>query len=131
MASILVVDDEPAICSLMTVFLTGEGYWVRTAANGQQALAALARGPLPDLILLDLCMPVMPGRAVLAAVRADRNWRDIPVVVLTASAPGSPEMPLPGTYETLLQKPFDLDELLATVRQHTKPTVDYEAAASC
>lgn len=131
MASILVVDDEPAICALLRVFLTSEGYWVRAAANGKEGLAVLERGPLPDVILLDLSMPVMTGRAMIEALRADRRLRGIPVVVLTASAPGSAVMPPSGTFAMLLHKPFDLDELLAVVRQYTGPTVNFEAVASC
>lgn len=131
MSSIMVIDDEPAICTLLSVFLTSEGYWVRTAANGKEGLDSLERGPRPDLVLLDLSMPVMTGRALIEAVRANRSLCDIPVIVLSASAPGSPVMPAPGTFDAFLHKPFDLDQLLAVVRQYTAPIVNFEAVASC
>lgn len=131
MASVLVVDDEPAICTLLSVFLTTEGYHVRTAANGREALASLERGPRPDLILLDLNMPILTGREVIHTLRANQAWRSIPVVVLTASAPGSAVMPPAGTFSVLLHKPFDLDELLAIVNRLIGPLVSFDAVASC
>jgi CheY-like chemotaxis protein len=75
---ILIVEDNPDTRETLADFLAFEGYAVRGAANGQEALTVLQKEPLPDLILLDLMMPVMDGcefrrRARLPAERADRS----------------------------------------------------------
>jgi CheY-like chemotaxis protein len=69
MPSVLVVDDNPAIRKLATFLLETRGYHVETAANGADALAAVQRG-VPDLVVLDLHMPVMDGPSFAEAARA-------------------------------------------------------------
>ncbi len=69
--SILIVDDEPQICDVLTQFLTGRGYRVRSAPNGQAGLAEVDANP-PQLIVLDLNMPGMNGVEVLRRLRAKR-----------------------------------------------------------
>jgi CheY-like chemotaxis protein len=82
-AHILVVDDEPDISALVAYHLAREAYRVRTAASGPEALraAALER---PDLIVLDLMLPGMPGLAVLEELRRRPETQDVPVILLTA-----------------------------------------------
>ena len=79
---VLVVDDDPAVHDLLQRSLTREGYSVRTAATGPEALA-LARELRPRLITLDVMMPSMDGWSVLAALKADPATREIPVVMCT------------------------------------------------
>ena len=84
MTTVLVVDDEPLIAMALEAALEDAGYRVATAANGRQGLERLAEAPRPDLVLLDMMMPVMNGPAMLAAMAADPELARIPVVVLSS-----------------------------------------------
>ena len=84
MTTVLVVDDEALIAMALEAALEDAGYRVATAANGRQGLERLAEAPRPDLVLLDMMMPVMNGPAMLAAMAADPALRGIPVVVLSS-----------------------------------------------
>ncbi len=112
MMRFLVVDDDEGIRESLTEFLEDEGHQVMSAENGADGLSKLAAmTPAPDLILLDLMMPVKDGFAFRSEQRADERFSGIPVVVMSA-------MPrLEGRWETLgareyLQKPFELAALL-------------------
>ena len=80
---ILVVDDEPDICSALHMCLEHAGYHVTTAGNGRAALEQVAAAR-PDLILLDVMMPEVDGFEVLKRLRADAATADIIIVLLTA-----------------------------------------------
>jgi CheY-like chemotaxis protein len=84
MATILVVDDEPLIAMALEAVLEDAGHRVATAANGRQGLERLAQAPRPDLVLLDMMMPVMSGPAMLAAMAADPGLDGVPVIVLSS-----------------------------------------------
>ena len=107
--TILVVDDEPDIREMISEMLLLDGYRVRTAPNGKIALGQ-ARLNRPDLIVLDLMMPVMNGWQFLEAQQEDPCLAGIPVVVVTAALDARVE----GA-AMLLRKPFDLDTLLKAV----------------
>ena len=81
--SILVVDDEPNIALSLKFLMEQAGFSVQTAADGQQALDAIA-STSPDLILLDVNMPKLNGYQVCEAVRANAEWKDIRIIMLTA-----------------------------------------------
>jgi PAS domain S-box-containing protein len=81
-SSVLVIDDDPSVHELMSRSLTKEGFRVLTAASGEEGLR-LAREARPDAITLDVLMPSVDGWAVLAALKADPNLAEIPVVMLT------------------------------------------------
>ena len=108
-ASVLVVDDDEAIREAIADVLRDEGYRVSMAVNGEQALRALRGSDAPDLVLLDLMMPVLSGWEVLEQIEGDEQLARIPVIVVSA-------MSGPRSHEHLL-KPIDLDHLLATVRR--------------
>ncbi|RAY14953.1 DNA-binding response regulator [Actinomadura craniellae] len=111
---ILVVDDEPAVRNTLAGGLEYEGYQVVTAADGRQALAALAR-EAPDLVLLDVMMPGMDGLTACRRLRATGST--VPVLMLTARGMvGDRVTGLDAGADDYLAKPFDLDELLARVR---------------
>lgn len=112
--SILVVDDDAAILSLLKDALTFEGYKVTTATNGQDALTQVERQQ-PDLIILDVLMPVMDGAAFCAALR-ETEQKVVPVVALTASFEPCLIQDRLGC-KALLRKPFDLEHLLQIVQQ--------------
>ena len=80
---VLVVDDDPAIRLICSTWLSLDGYEVLEAADGQGALQ-LALTEAPDVVLLDLSLPVLDGFAVAAALQADARTREVPLVVLTA-----------------------------------------------
>jgi CheY-like chemotaxis protein len=109
-AAVLVVEDEPDIRDTLRDILEMEGYRVRCASNGREALAALAEMPRPELILLDLMMPVMSGYEFLKELRANDALATIPVTVVSAVG----DQPV-GHGENVLRKPVDLDTLLHTV----------------
>jgi CheY-like chemotaxis protein len=85
---ILVVENDPSLRRLTSQLLHLEGYEVVQAENGRYALEALA-DQAPELVLCDLLMPEMDGRAVLRAMKQDPRWSTIPLVFLTASAAAS------------------------------------------
>ena len=82
-ATILVVDDEPANLGVLNAVLQPH-FRVRVARSGAEALRAVLGAPRPDLVLLDVMMPVMDGYAVLARLREDPATRDLPVIFVTA-----------------------------------------------
>jgi CheY-like chemotaxis protein len=110
---VLVVDDDASIRGFLAEALSDEGYHVETAGNGQEALTILG-GWRPDVILLDLMMPVMDGWEFRSAQRQLPGLADVPVIVLSATRdlPSKAEQLQPAW---LFSKPFDLDELLATI----------------
>ena len=87
---LLVVDDDPHVVDLVRQFLEGEPYEVAAAADGEEALAAIARQP-PDIILLDLHMPDVDGFTVIEQLQQNARGRAIPIIVLTAKRLGPAE----------------------------------------
>lgn len=116
--SILLVEDDDAIRESVAECLDAEGYAVAMVENGVAGLEWLRRSARPDLVVLDLVMPVMNGAQFLEAVRADPALRDLPVVLMTAALP-SEQLPVPAA-DAYLSKPFELDQLLETVARHAR-----------
>ena len=114
---VLVVDDDPTIRELVELLLAGEGYQVRTAIHGWEALEQLHRWR-PDVIVLDMLMPVLDGTAFLEVRQASPRLRQIPVLVLSASFKRTHAGELSGA-SALLPKPFRIDDLLAHVEALT------------
>lgn len=83
---ILLIEDEPDMREDLAFLLTDEGYRVRTAAHGAEALALLEGGARPDVILLDLMMPVMDGWETRARLRTTPALSRIPIVILSGVA---------------------------------------------
>jgi CheY-like chemotaxis protein len=108
---VLVVDDDPDILDAICDILDAEGYRVSRARHGREALEQVDN-ELPDVILLDLMMPVMDGVAFSQALR-QRPDGDVPVVVI--SADGNPQRATAVGAVGYLAKPFDIDALLAQV----------------
>jgi CheY-like chemotaxis protein len=112
MASVMIVEDDRDTREMLGRFLELEGFDVRTAANGQLALAAL-REDVPSVIVLDLMMPVMNGWQFREEQTRDPRFSDIPVVVVTAAGPRD-DIPAISA-DAWLSKPVDFDRLLETI----------------
>ena len=110
--SILLVEDDPDIREAIHEVLVDEGYDVALADTGLSALERLrGGGRLPDLILLDLMMPVMDGWQFRAEQARHPAWREIPVIVLSAVGNTHEKADSMGALGCL-RKPLDIDELL-------------------
>jgi CheY-like chemotaxis protein len=114
---VLIVEDDADLREMMAQLLALEGYRTETASNGRVALDYLRRGDFPDLILLDLMMPVMDGWEFRRRQREDPQLALVPVVVLSALDP-SRAADLEGA--AFLKKPLDFDRLLELVRQYCR-----------
>jgi len=115
---ILIVDDTPANIQALATILKQKGYQTSVATNGKQALDVLARVP-PDLILLDVMMPEMDGFETCRRIKASEQWRQIPVIFLTAKTETAD---IVQGFELgavdYVAKPFNAHELLARVNTH-------------
>src|SRR5207247_8976340 len=112
----LVVDDEPDITGLVSYHLAKAGYRVMTVAAGREALQ-LARDQRPDLVVLDLMLPVVSGYDVLAELRKREETRDVGVILLTARKEEADRIKgLSLGADDYLAKPFSPQELVLRVR---------------
>jgi CheY-like chemotaxis protein len=109
--NLLVVDDDQLVRQLLRLLLQGEGYHVREAGDGQEALDQLRQGPVPDCILLDLRMPGMDGRQFRSRQRYDPRLASIPVLLISGVSRVAEEAAFMGVAD-YLQKPFPPDALL-------------------
>ena len=109
---ILVVDDDPDVRESLSECLASSGHQVSTAENGQRALDQLGHGLMPDLILLDLRMPLVDGYQVLERLR-EEPLRDVPVLLVTALR----DVDARALERScgLLPKPIRMDRLLSAV----------------
>lgn len=117
MIRVLVVDDEPQILRALRINLAAHGYEVETADTGAAALRKAA-GIKPDLIVLDLGLPDMDGREVIAGLR---GWSKAPILILSGRAASAEKIAaLDAGADDYVTKPFDIGELLARVRAATR-----------
>lgn len=113
-ATVLVVDDQPQNIRLLEAVLGPQGYDVRTAVSGEEALAVLS-GTEIDLVLLDIVMPGMDGYEVCRRIREQTETAYLPVVMVTASGDEQKIKALEAGADDFLTKPIDRSELLARV----------------
>ena len=111
--NILVVDDESQITRVLRTALSGHGYIVRTAGDGDEALEVMRQWP-PDLVITDLSMPNMGG---LELCRRIRTKSSIPIIVLSVRGEEKPKVEaLDSGADDYVTKPFNINELVARVR---------------
>src|SRR3954453_15927866 len=118
MGSVLVVDDDADSRDLVSRFFSRAGYAVRSAANGREALVAVATTP-PDVIILDAMMPEMNGVEFLQVIRSYLRWSSLPVILLTAY-PQGPHIDRARELDVkriFLKPDYRLDDLLRCVSQ--------------
>ena len=114
---ILIVDDEPDLLKPSLFRLKKQGYETVSASDGEEALK-IARDQKPDLILLDIKLPVLNGYEVCERLKADETMRAIPVIFLTADASvGVEEGAKKARAAGYLLKPFDINQLLAKIKE--------------
>jgi CheY-like chemotaxis protein/DNA-binding CsgD family transcriptional regulator len=118
---VLVVDDDPSLTALLADHLAAAGHRVRTAADGHEALVAIGEAR-PDVIVLDVRMPVLDGWGVLEALSEEPTTAALPVVVLTGSASEEDliRAHLSGAV-AYLNKPFEIATLLEAVTRAVAP----------
>src|SRR5262249_31974229 len=112
---ILVIEDDPDLLTILRIAAEARGHQVFEAADGKEGLD-LASELRPDVILLDLMLPVMDGYKVLSALRAEESTEDVPVVVLTARASeGERHLGLTLGANEYITKPYTLNDLWGRV----------------
>jgi CheY-like chemotaxis protein len=113
---VLIVDDEFGFADVIAEVLSEAGFDAAIAINGQVALLSMAE-KRPDVVLLDMMMPLMDGPALLAAMRADAAYATIPVVMMTSLPEMLPASADAALYQAVLDKPFTEADLLDVLRR--------------
>ncbi len=116
MKTVLIADDEPNIVTALEYLMESSGYRVLIACNGEEALRQVA-AHLPDLVLLDVMMPVVSGYRVCERMRERPEWRHIKIVMLTAKGRDvEVAKGLSAGADLYVTKPFSTRDLLSKVR---------------
>jgi len=119
---ILIIDDEPGICSVVSTFLEKKGFTAIVAKSGKEGIGA-ANYRKPDLILLDINMPKMDGFEVLEKIKHSPKTLAIPVVMLSGRGDDESKIKASGSYsEYYITKPFQLEELESKIKEILKIT---------
>lgn len=121
--TILIVEDESALSGALNAKLSDEGYSVSIAKNGKEGLE-LAMSGHPDMIILDLLMPVVDGMTMMGELRKDETWgKHVPVVILSNLAPSDPQVQSISRFEPaahLVKADISLEHIISTVRSILK-----------
>lgn len=114
--SVLIVDDEPNIVLSLEYLMKQNGYEVRSAGNGEEALKSLHE-KLPDLVLLDVMMPAPDGYEICQKIRSTPEWKNVSVIMLTAKGRDvEKEKGLAMGADDYITKPFATRDLVAKVQ---------------
>jgi two-component system, chemotaxis family, chemotaxis protein CheY len=114
MKRVLVVDDDPHLLDMAALILSTFSYDVSTATNGVEAFEQI-RQTAPDVVLLDLMMPVMDGWAFLEAAQANGVASQVPIAVMSARHDAGRVLQMGA--RAVIKKPFDVSELVAVVEE--------------
>jgi DNA-binding response OmpR family regulator len=119
--SVLVVEDDVHIAHVLSFMLERQGYQVIHVADGRAAIQHVTSQPAPDLVLLDVMLPYVDGFEIVATIRAQASWADVPVLMLTAkNAERDSVRALDAGANDFIIKPFQPQELLARLRRYLK-----------
>lgn len=118
---ILVVEDEPSLISALRNKITQSGFEFSEARNGQEGLAK-ALAEKPDLILLDVIMPVMDGLTMLHKLREDEWGKEVPVIILTNLSDDKKVMEAvkQGSYDYLIKSNWSINEVINKIKERLK-----------
>lgn len=125
---VLIADDEQQLALALKIRLQSKGYQVLTASDGRQALEAIAQD-IPDLVILDVVMPVMDGYFCLREINQRFGRTKIPVIILTARDRMKELFDLEGIEDYVI-KPFDHDDLLVRIDRVFKRRAEAAAKAA-
>jgi two-component system cell cycle response regulator DivK len=115
---ILVVEDQPDNRQIIRDMLAGTGYEIMEAENGEEALAAIAK-QRPDLILMDIQLPVMDGYTATRRIKSDAALKSIPIIAVTSYAlSGEEKKAREAGCDDYVPKPYSPRQLLAKIRQY-------------
>ena len=113
---ILIVDDEPDVSLLLKIRIEHAGYSTMVAGSAEEALALIKKN-IPDLILLDLLLPKMRGEEACRILKLDGGLKNIPVIILSASAACIVEKVKEACADDYILKPFEPGELLFKIKK--------------
>ncbi len=117
---VLVIDDDPDICSLLQTYLKLEGFDSRAAGNREEIVAELRRAPRPDAVVLDVHLPDADGFDILHRMRAHPVLRDLPILMLTGDATREAVLKgILGGADGFITKPFDIHHMMRAVKAVT------------
>lgn len=116
---VLIVEDDNDFQDIYQLYLQGESFKVLTALNGKEAMAVLEK-ETPDLIILDLIMPVMDGEEFYVWLRAQEKWHRIPVIIASVNEKIPHRITDLGGIAGTLKKPFEIDSLIEKIRASLK-----------
>lgn len=114
---VLVAEDDDQISYLLNFMLTREGYKVKVANDGQEAMDAIAVMDMPKLVLLDIMMPHYDGYQLVEHIRTNTDWENVPIVMLTAKSQEKDIIKaLEGGATDYMVKPFQPAELISRLK---------------
>jgi CheY-like chemotaxis protein len=119
--TVLVIDDDAEIRQALAELLEDEEYGVLLAANGKDALDLIGRGMRPDVILLDVMMPVMDGWHFLSARLKDPDLVEVPIIIISAGQEAEREARKVGVFE-VAKKPLHVDDLIHRIEECRRRT---------
>lgn len=113
---ILIVEDDEDLQVLYGLYLQGLSYQIRRAYDGLEALQLVAQEK-PDLIILDMIMPVMDGEEFLTRLRTERGVKDVPVIIASVNEKIPPKVLALGNISSTLKKPFTVEVLINRIQE--------------
>ncbi len=111
---IMIVEDDEDLHTLYGLYLQGQDYEILRAFNGAEAFKILET-QMPDLIILDMIMPVMDGEEFFIKLRTEKNITEIPVIIASVNDKISPKLLKLGNIHKILKKPFSIEVLLKEI----------------
>jgi DNA-binding response OmpR family regulator len=127
--NILVIDDDPDICEIVSMALSKKGFVIRTAMSGEQGIA-IAREHMPDIVLLDNTLPDMDGKDVARRIKETAGGKNVTIVMMTGKE--APKGEIDTTlYSGCLKKPFRLSDMVEYMEKISRePDVAFDVAGT-
>lgn len=116
---ILIIEDDEDLHLIYRLYLQGESYKILQARNGKEGLEMIER-ERPDLIILDMIMPVMDGEEFIQKLRFEKKEYDLPVIIASVNDKIPPHLLEKGKIQTVLKKPFPIEVLLREIERILK-----------